>query len=100
MPVGMRTSQYTAVGVASAKFTNPMQPGQQYLFSASTNCFVKVTVTGGAASAAADNILYITGGPPLPLCSPDSNGVTDNSYVHVIRDTADGKATLTLVEAD
>ena len=101
MPSGTRTSQYLAVGAVSGEFTNPMQPGQQYVFTASTDCWIKVGVTGAGGDAAADtadNILYVSGQPPLPLCSPDNSGTTTNSYVHVIRDAADGDATLTIVE--
>ena len=99
MPIGIRHTQYVAVGAASAKFTNPMQAGQQYLFVANTDCWVKVTVTGGAAAAnTADNILYKAGMPPIPLKSPDNAGTTTNAFVHVIREAADGDACLMILE--
>jgi hypothetical protein len=101
MPIGVRHTQYVAVGAASAGFTNPMQPGQQYLFTANTDCWVKVTVTGGSAAAnTADNIMYKASMGPIPLCSPDNNGVTTNSFVKVIRDSADGDACLAILETD
>lgn len=98
MPIGSRSAQYVAVGAGSAKFTTPMQPGQQYIFTANTDCWVKVTVTGGSAAAnTADNIFY-SAGQQLPLCSPDNGSTTTNSFVHVIYESAAGDATLRLVE--
>ena len=83
-----------AVAVASAGFTNPMSPGMFYRFTANTDCWVKVTTTGGAAVAqAADNIFCISG-QVLILCSPDDNATT-NGFVKVIRNTADGVGSLT-----
>lgn len=98
MPIGSRSAQYVAVATASAQFTNPMQPGQQYIFTSSVHCWVKVTATGGAAAAnTADNILYIPG-QQLPLMSPDNASTTTNSYVHVIREDVDGDACLRILE--
>ena len=58
MPVTMRTAQYVAVAGTSAKFTNAMVSGGQYRFTANTDCWVKVTATGGSAAAnTADNHL-------------------------------------------
>jgi hypothetical protein len=97
MPIGIRHTQALSVTTSSAKFTNPMQPGQQYMFTCDTNCWVKVAVTGGSAAATtADNIRYIAG-MSLPLKSPDSGTTTTNSYVHVIGDAA-GAASLCIVE--
>lgn len=98
MPIGARSAQYTTVTEASQKFTNPMQPGQQYVFSCTVNCQVKVTVTGGSAVlAAADNHVYVAG-QLLPLRSPDNSGTT-NAFVHVIRiGGTSGVASLALIE--
>ena len=54
-------AQYEAVVAATtAKFTNPMKPGQLYEFVANVDCWVAIEATGGAAVAAADtNILYV-----------------------------------------
>lgn len=98
MPVGIRNTQTTTVTSSSQKFTNPMNPGQQYVFSANVDCWVKVTTSGGSAAAdTADNIMYVAG-QQLPLKSPDDAGATTNSYVHVIRDSTDGSATLGIIE--
>jgi hypothetical protein len=99
MPIGIRHTQYVAVGAASAGFTTPMKSGLQYLFSANTDCWVKVTVTGGSAAAnTADNILYKAGMGWLPLMAPDNAGTTTNSFVKVIRESADGDACLAILE--
>ncbi len=96
MPYAIRSSQYKAVTNTTGKFTNAMKPGFTYRFTASTNCWVLVGATGASATAdTADNHLYITG-QTLFLANPDQTGTT-NSFVHVIRDTADGDATLSLV---
>lgn len=98
MPIGARAAQYVAVASASAQFTNPMQPGQQYVFSANVDCWVLVGATGASAAAnTANNQLYIKG-QILPLRSPDNGTTTTNSFVHVIRESVDGDATLALVE--
>lgn len=87
------SAQYVAVASASAKFTNAMVPGIIYRFTANTDCWVKVTATGGAAAASTtDNHLCLSG-QTLILVNPDTS-ITTNSFVHVIRNTADGKATL------
>ena len=86
-----------AVTASSAKFTNAMVPNQRYLFTASIDCWVTTALTGGAAIPnTADNVLYVRG-MALELGSPDDTGTT-NAFVHVIRDTASGDATLALVE--
>lgn len=96
MPV-MRSSQYVAVATASAKFTNPMQPGFEYRFATNTNCWVKVTVTGGTAAADTADNHYVPAGGVVYLRNPDQY-ITTNAFVHVVRDSADGDATLSLIE--
>ena len=93
----MRSVQYLAVVSTTAKFTLPMDAGQEYLFISNVDCWVKTTVTGGAAAAnTADNVLYIAG-MQLVLSNPDKIGNT-NAFVHVIRDVGDGDAVLALME--
>jgi hypothetical protein len=86
-------AQYLAVATASAKFTNAMVPGQLYRFTANTDCWVTVAATGGAAVASTANNHFCISGQVLILANPDTSSVA-NSFVHVIRNTADGKATL------
>lgn len=96
----IRSSQVQTVTGSSQKFTNPMQAGQRYVFTANVDCWVKVTATGGSAAVStADNVLYIAG-QRLPLQSPDNAGTTTNSYVHMIKDTGmvDGRACLGIEE--
>ena len=98
MPIGSRSSQVVTISGTSAKFTNAMTPGVQFMFTANTDCWVTVALTGGAAvAAAADNILYLKG-QQLPLTSPDDGSTTTNSFVHVIQASAGGSGCLRAVE--
>lgn len=95
MPFTPGDTQYTAVTDTSAKFTNAMHPGKQYTFSCDVDCWVKVTVTGGAAAADTANNILVKAGTVLPLANPD-NSATANAFVHVIRQgSTSGDATLT-----
>lgn len=95
-PIKTRISQTLAVTGASAQFANAMESGQQYRFTANTDCWVKVSDTGDSAvAAAADNHLYIKG---QTLWLAIGQGETVDGFVHVIRDTADGSASLSLYE--
>ncbi len=97
MGYSIRTSQVLAISGTSAKFTNAMSPGCKYRFTATTDCWVKVTATGGAAAAdTANNHLYIKG-QTLILANPELSSTTDY-FVHVIQDSAAGDATLSLIE--
>lgn len=98
MPYAITSTQYVAVASASAKFTNAMDPGKQYEFRTSTNCWVKVTVTGGAAAADTANNIYVAAGGVLYLANPDTS-IKTNAFVHVIRDSADGDATLARIDS-
>jgi len=89
------SSQYVAVAVASAGFTNPMDPGKLYRFISSTNCWVRVTTSGGSAAADTTNNHFVAANQEVYLRNPDVSSVA-NAYVKVIRDTADGDATLSL----
>lgn len=80
-------ADYQAVGSASAQLKDDMEGTKVYQFCSSTNCFFKQGYGSQTASAAADNIFapagavfYLHGG----------NG----THISVIRDTADGKATI------
>jgi O-acetylhomoserine/O-acetylserine sulfhydrylase-like pyridoxal-dependent enzyme len=97
MPYAIRSSQYVASGAASAKFTNPMEPGFQYRFVCSADVWVKVTVTGGAAAADTADNHFVAAGQPLLLANPDNSGTT-NAFVHVIQQTGAGDCTLSLIE--
>ena len=95
-------SERVAVAAASAGFTTPMKPGQVYLFTANTNCWVKVTTTGGSAVADTSGNMYVHAGQTVYLSnladfdnSLPSGTTTTNGFVKVIRDSADGDATLT-----
>ena len=93
MPFSPTDAQYVAVGAASAGFTNPMEPGKQYMLRSTVDCWVKVTTTGGAAAAATTQNIPVKAGVPLPLANPERSSTT-NAYVKVIRDSVDGHASL------
>lgn len=84
------------MGAASAKFTNPMQPNNQYLYTCESDSWIKVTTTGGAAAADTAGNMFVKAGMMIPLMNPDDSGTT-NAFVHAIRQTTDGDATLTLI---
>lgn len=95
MPLTLETSQYLAVGASSAKFTNAMTVGVQYVFTCSTDCWVTVAVTGGSATANTANNHFVKAGARVPLAALSSTV----AYVHAIRETDDGDATLSVVRA-
>ena len=89
----VQSSQVLAVAGTSAKFANAMAQGVQYLFTCESDCWIKVAATAGAAAAdTADNI-FVKAGMVVPLCNLEDSGTT-NSFVHAIRQSADGDATL------
>lgn len=85
--------QYTAVSGTSAKFTNAMLPGIGYRFTCNTDCWVAIGATGGAAVASTAGNTLCMSGQVLILRNADTSSVA-NSFVHVIRNAIDGKATL------
>lgn len=87
------SAQYLAVAATSAQFTNPMSPGVVYRLTANTDCWVTVAGTGGAAQASTANNHFLISGQTILLVNPDVSSTT-NAYVHMIRNSADGKATL------
>src|SRR3990167_5589385 len=98
MPFGVRSTQVALVTGASVKFTNAMKSGQQYIFTCSVDCWVKVTATTGAAvPLTSDNQLYIAG----QVLRLQSTGVAADSFVHAIKDDGqpDGRASLGLEES-
>jgi hypothetical protein len=85
-------SFYTAVEATDNEM-GPLVPGQIYVLAPSTDCFFKVAATGagGAASSAAGSHLCKAGGEK-EIMTNDAD-----MFIHVIRDTADGKATASKV---
>lgn len=98
MPKVRRSVQVATISDSSVKFTTPMQPGLDYVFVANTDCWVKVTTTGGAAVADTADNFFVLSGTEVPLRSPDNSGTTTNSFVHAIRNTANGTGCLIIVE--
>lgn len=80
-------SLFVAVEVGSAALATELLPGKVYLFCSSTNCFFKQGFGAQTAAAAADNVFAPAG---AEFFIHGSNG----THLSVIRDTADGKATL------
>lgn len=85
------TSDSTAVTAASATFTPTMIATEMWLFVSTTNCWI----AQGAAptAAAADGNMFVTANTVIVI-----NG-TAGAKLAVIRDTADGRASLTRVVA-
>lgn len=86
-------ADFSTVTAASQTFgtVNAMKPGQFFMFASTTNCWIKQSDAGTAATAGAgsmfvpaNTIIFIAGKYGLKLS--------------VIRDTADGKASLTPAE--
>ena len=93
----VRASQYSTVTDTSQKFAAAMVTGQTYRFSATVDCYVAVAATGGSASAAANNHIYIKG--QTLYLGTGSGDASTNYFVHVIRIGAtSGTATLSVVE--
>lgn len=94
--IGPTGHQTLTVGAASAKFTAAMAPGAVYRFTANTDCWVTTGLTGGAAVAgAAENTLVLSGQTILLTGSPLT---ATGNFVHAIRNTANGTATLSKLQ--
>lgn len=92
-PVTSFTAQSikAAVSAASATFGAPLDalaPQRWYLFASTTNCWLKQSDAGTAASAASGSMFWPAN---TPLLISGNNGLK----LSVIRDTADGSASLT-----
>lgn len=96
MLYGFASSQVLAVGATSGKFAAAMAQGVQYVFTCESDCWITVGATGGAAIADTDNNIFVKAGQDVPLANMEDSGTT-NSFVHVIRQSADGDATLCAV---
>ncbi len=81
-------SELAAVTAASATFTLVMAKNEFYIFVSTTACFIKQTDAATAATAASGSMLIPAG---LGVRISGNNG----TRLTVIRDTADGKASLT-----
>lgn len=88
VPAGV--SDYSTVTASNQVFASSMSTGNIYLFSTTVACFVAQHATAPVASAAAGSILVPAGSSIL---LHGDGGVK----LGVIRDTVDGKATLTPV---
>lgn len=97
MPVTITSTQVLAVGAASGKFATSMVPGKQYIFTCENDCWIKVAATGGSAAADTANNIFVKAGMVIPLACPDTNSRT-NAFVHAIRQTSDGDATLSQLD--
>lgn len=91
----LRQGQWLAVTTTSAGFTNAMSVGLRYLFSCTTDAYVRVTATGGEATNAANNIAY-KAGMLLVLEAPDAT----NGFVYVEAVDTAGVASLMVIEGD
>lgn len=81
-------SELATVSAVSAAFTLVMIPKERYLFVSTTACFIKQSAGATAATAASTSMLWPAN---YPLFIDGSLG----ARLTVIRDTTDGKASLT-----
>ncbi len=96
MPHGIEptTAQYTTVTSSSQKFATAMAKGLQYVFMSTTNCWITKGATGGSVTASAAGACFVPANTGFLLRNTDD--ATTNAFVHVIRDSADGKAWLAI----
>lgn len=83
------TSDSTAVGAASAQFAPDLAAGQTWLFVSSTACWI--AQGANPTAAASDGNMFVPAGVQVMI---DGAG---GEKLAVIRDTADGRASLTRV---
>jgi hypothetical protein len=90
-PVISSGSDFTTVTVASAQFTTiaAMQVNQYFLYSSNTASWIKQGANPTASAAAGS--MFVPAGFPVVICGQDG------AKLATIRDTADGKASLTPV---
>jgi hypothetical protein len=100
-------SQYVAVAATSAKFAAAMDPNKVYRLTVTVDTWVHIGLTGDSAAAAtADNMLVLAGqsvflAHPYQPAGGRSSASASAGFVHCIRASADGDATLTqVVEVD
>lgn len=84
-------SDYKAVGATEVDFDVSLAEDAIYAFTTTTNCFITLHATAPAASAADASMLVCAG---QTVYIEGKQG----AKMSVIRDTADGKATLTRVK--
>ena len=96
MPIiqGIASSQVLAVGETSQKFAAPMEPKNQYFYTCESDCWIHVGATGDSAQADTAGNIFVHAGQEVCLANLENSGTT-NSFVHAIRQSADGDATLT-----
>lgn len=90
-PVPTTSSDFQSVGASEVDFDTTMASGEYFVFSTSTDCFIKQGAAPVAASAA-DGSTFVGAGQSVLI-----DGAL-GAKLSVIRNTADGKATLTRVK--
>lgn len=92
------SSQYTTVTTSSQKFTNAMVVGQLYRLHSTVDCLYKIGATGDSASAAAGSHA-LAAGATVYIETKDATLLGFVSVIRASTATADGQATLSLMEA-
>lgn len=88
------TAENKTITATQARFAT-MGPGQTYALVSDTDCYFRIgTSAVTAVAAAADNHLLVAGQVRL-VCIQDA---TNRGFISVIRKSADGVATLSLVD--
>jgi hypothetical protein len=91
MPLTLDNSDVRTVVTASGLFDTTLVPGMQYILSTTTDCWFKVTTGAGSASAA-DGSHFLAAGQRSVVAAKGAN-----NRVAIIRDAADGNASLSEV---
>lgn len=86
-PITTVGTDYSTVTATSQQLTG-MAPGYQYYLRSSTACYYKVGPAGVVASAA-DGSIWLGANAVVPVCAKGPNDT-----VAIIREAADGVATL------
>jgi hypothetical protein len=90
LSVDTKNAKFSTVVVGAQTIPLVMKPGKIYEFATNTNCYIKQDASGNNPAASA--------GDGSTLVPAGSTRVIHGSFgdtLSVIRDTADGKATLT-----
>jgi uncharacterized Fe-S cluster protein YjdI len=89
------TSQVATVSAVTAKFTNAITVGNWYCLVADTDIWWNLGATGGSAVAETANNHVLQAGREKWIITDNA---TTRGFVHVIRASADGAASLSLYE--
>jgi hypothetical protein len=92
LPLTFSSSDYKAVTSSSTQFDTTMIAGVQYVLRSSVDCWIR-TGSNPTAAADTDENHFVKAGFPVLLAKKETA-----TKVAIIRDSADGDATLSALE--